>query len=46
MAMAEIRRGRAGGWRQALTSKWFWIASSAFVLVQLEYAYQVMLYHS
>jgi hypothetical protein len=45
VTLDETRRRGIEVWRILRAAKWFWIASVVFILIQLEYAYQVLLYH-
>jgi hypothetical protein len=45
VAIDAARLGTSGPWPTLLRNKWFWAAIVAFILIQVEYAYWVAVYH-
>lgn len=45
VAIDQARFGKSGPWATLLHNKWFWAAIAFFILIQVEYAYWVVVYH-
>jgi len=45
IGVSEAWQRRNGPWAELLRNRWFWIAITVFIFIQLEYAYQVSMYY-